>query len=101
MTNPAGVERRWGRLALHPLGATQNLDLSNPAVAPAGASQFNLVLAPGVLTPGVVYSFALNVTSAFPAGRGGAQTSFVVNSVSGFRHLHRAPRSLGSLGRMP
>ena len=57
------------------------LDLSNPAVAPSGASGFNLILAPGVLQAGTAYIFRLSVVTSQPDGVGQGQVTVLASSV--------------------
>ena len=64
-----------------PRATLQSVDLSSTAVAPAGRTSFNLVIAPNVLTAGATYTFRLNVTSSYPSGRGQAEIQVQVNTV--------------------
>ena len=91
------VRRGRCRLSLY----AQRVDLSNPAVALTGASQFNLVLAAGALTAGATYTFQLNVTTTNPSGRGLAQITFIVNAVNanGARDAVASPRDLTHYSR--
>ena len=59
----------------------QTVDLSQAAVVPAGASSFNLVLAPNVLAVNTVYTFQLTVTTTNPVGTGTGQVTFQTNTV--------------------
>ena len=59
----------------------QAVNLSNPAVTPAGAKTFNLVLASGALAQATTYTFQLDVTTTHPAGRGQAQVVVAINTV--------------------
>lgn len=61
----------------------QTLDLSNPAIAPAGATGFNLVLAPHVLIPGENYTFRLEVVTTEPEGVGQGEVTVQANKVRG------------------